>query len=276
MQKVIFMHELPEYSEYIDASVIEYIADGQIETYESFEKYDLIAFDWYDLKEASAPPAQILIYVDADDIFYICENETSYAVARRFFIEDVSNERCAYLFFKDLLRGGVKYIEQLENRVARLDDDVSDGTESGLRENIIETRNEILRAEKYYAQLEFLFDEICENDNDLFSDEILKYFEVIHNRSVRLASLASGLREYITQVRESYQSQIGIEQNNLMKVFTMVTSIFLPLTLIIGWHGMNLKMPEFGWRYGYVFVAGLSVAVCIVWFILFKKKRWFK
>ena len=43
-----------------------------------------------------------------------------------------------------------------------------------------------------------------------------------------------------------YQAQIDIEQNNLMKFFTVVTSIFAPLTLITGWYGMNLKLPELG------------------------------
>lgn len=65
-------------------------------------------------------------------------------------------------------------------------------------------------------------------------------------------------------------------ENLESKVFTMVTSIFLPLTLIAGWYGMNLNMPEFGWKYGYLFVAGLCVLVVIVWLIVFKKKKWFK
>jgi magnesium transporter len=82
------------------------------------------------------------------------------------------------------------------------------------------------------------------------------------------------LWEYINQVRESYQAQIGIEQNNVMKVFTMVTSIFLPLTLIAGWYGMNLQMPEFKWKYGYLFIIATCFLVSIIWFVWFKKKKW--
>jgi len=83
------------------------------------------------------------------------------------------------------------------------------------------------------------------------------------------------LWEYIHQVRESYQSQIEIEQNNLMKVFTMVTSIFLPLTLIVGWYGMNFQMPELKWRYGYPFLIAVCILVSAIWYIIFKKKKWF-
>ncbi|MDO5558917.1 MAG: CorA family divalent cation transporter [Oscillospiraceae bacterium] len=274
MQKVIYINEIQNYSEYIDQSVIDYIRDGQIETYESFGKYDLIAFDWFDLENTNVDPAQILIYLDRDDLFYCCENDDSLRIAQKLFASHQSNEHALYLFFRNLFKGSAKHVEQLEDRVSDLDDNVTDGTEEGLRENLISMRNEILRVKKYYEQLEFLFEEICDNDNDLISEDGLKYFEVLHNRSVRLVSQSMNLREYLTQVRESYQSQIGIEQNNLMKVFTMVTSIFLPLTLIAGWYGMNVRMPEFNWKYGYLFVVLLCVAVSVVWLIVFRKKKW--
>lgn len=276
MQKVILMTQIQEFSDYIDQSVIDYIRDGQIETYESFGSYDLIAFDWYDIHDVEALPAQVLIYIDNDDLFYLCENELSFNAVEKIFTEDSSNEHALYLFFRNLFKGSTRHIEQLENRVSELDDDVTDGTEEGLSESLMDMRNEVLRLKKYYEQLEFLFEEICDNDNGLFSAESLKYFEVLRNRSVRLVSQAINLREYVTQVRESYQAQIGIEQNNLMKVFTLVTSIFLPLTLIAGWYGMNVKMPEFTWDYGYLFVAGVCLLVCVIWFIVFKKKKWFK
>ena len=75
MQKVIFMRQLQEYSDYLEQSVIEYIADGQIETYESYRTYDIVAFDWYDLHQNDAQPTQILIYIDKDDLFFICEDK---------------------------------------------------------------------------------------------------------------------------------------------------------------------------------------------------------
>lgn len=276
MQKVIRFEQVRDYTDFIDPSVVDYIRDGQTETFESFEDYSLIAFDWYDLQNTAVPPAQILVYIDRDDLFYVCENDTSFVAAEKLYAEHASNEHALYLFFKNLFRGSAKYLEQLENNVAALDDDVADGTQAGLRENLTDTRNEILRAKKYYEQLEFLFDEICDNDNGLFSDGVLKYFEVLRNRSVRLSAQAANLRDYIAQVRDAYQAQIGIEQNELMKLFTLVSSIFLPLTLIAGWYGMNLKMPEFAWDYGYLFVMGLCLIVGLLWLFYFKKKKWFQ
>lgn len=274
MQKVIYMQQIQEYSEYIDQSVIDYINDGQIETFESFDTYDFIAFDWYDLKNLSAPPAQIIIYLDADDIFYICENETSYKVAKHFFAHGETNEQALYIFFCNLFRGSTAYLESLENEISALDDEVSSRVKDGQKEKITALRYNILKLRRYYDQLESIFECICDNDNNLVSEHSLRYFEILKSRSIKLVSQLTSLREYIMQVRESYQAQIGIEQNDLMKVFTMVTSIFLPLTLIVGWYGMNVQMPEFKWKYGYPFVALLSAVVCIVWLIVFKKKKW--
>lgn len=268
------MQQIQEYSEYIDQSVIDYIGDGQIETFESFDTYDFVAFDWYDLKNLSAPPAQIIVYLDADDIFYICENETSYNVAKKLFARGETNEQALYAFFCNLFKGSTAFLESLENEIAALDDEVSNRIREGQKEKITALRYNILKLHRYYDQLESIFECICDNDNGLVSQHSLPYFEILRLRSKKLVSQLASLREYIMQVRESYQAQIGIEQNNLMKVFTMVTSIFLPLTLIVGWYGMNVQMPEFKWKYGYPFVAALSAVVCIVWLIAFKKKKW--
>lgn len=79
--------------------------------------------------------------------------------------------------------------------------------------------------------------------------------------------------ENLDQIRQSYEAQVDIEQNSLMKFFTVVTSIFLPLTLIAGWYGMNLMMPEFKWPYGYPFVIALSAAIVAFMIWLFRKNK---
>ncbi|HPE38587.1 MAG TPA: CorA family divalent cation transporter [Bacillota bacterium] len=275
MQKVIYTNQIQEYSKYIDQAVIDYIAEGQTETYESFDSFHLIAFDWYDIEDNTVPPTQILIYFDKDVLFFMCENETTYRIVTKNFSTDPSNEHSLYLFFRNLFKGGIAQLERIEGVVSLLDDDVMDGTEDGLREKLISLRKDILRAKKYYQQLRLLFEDICDNDNNLFTKDGLTDFEILRNRAVRLSTQAMELKDYIFQVFGSYQTQIGLEQNNLMKIFTLVTSIFMPLTLIAGWYGMNLQMPEFKWKYGYIFVAGISVLVCIIWILIFKKKKWY-
>ena len=99
---------------------------------------------------------------------------------------------------------------------------------------------------------------------------------MLEKRLGRLRNEAQLLREYCLQVRELFQAEIDILQNRIMKILTIVTTIFLPLSLLAGWYGMNFTgMPELTWKYGYPAVIAVSilvVAVCL--WIMKKKKFW--
>ena len=91
----------------------------------------------------------------------------------------------------------------------------------------------------------------------------------------RLFHSVLNLRDYVTEVREAYQAQVDINLNQLMKLFTVITTICLPLTLIAGWYGMNFPMPEYTSSIGYPMVIALSVVI-VVWVIAyFRKNNWF-
>ena len=77
MQKVIFRNQIQKFEKQIDQEIINHIEEGLIETYEGFEDYSLVAFDWYDLQKLEQDPAQIIFYIDHEDFFVICENEIS-------------------------------------------------------------------------------------------------------------------------------------------------------------------------------------------------------
>ena len=171
-------------------------------------------------------------------------------------------------FFLALTADDVYSLETLENKISDLEDELltkGKPDKEGIR-RIVGLRKEVLAAKRYYEQMEFLSDELAESSH---------YFDFVDKKFDRLLEFIMHLQEYIEQVREAYQSQIDIEQNNIMKFFTVITTIFLPLTLITGWFGMNLRMPEFGWKYGYIYAISMSVSVVVIMMIVFKKKKWF-
>ena len=84
------------------------------------------------------------------------------------------------------------------------------------------------------------------------------------------------LAEYSIQLREMHQTQVEMRQNQIMQFLTIVTTIFMPLTLITGWYGMNFKaMPELDTSYGYFIVMVVCILIIILEVIYFKKKKWF-
>ena len=117
---------------------------------------------------------------------------------------------------------------------------------------------------------------MSENKNYIFNHEDCRLFSVYEGRVERMYDNTKMLREYTIQMREMYQSQIDISQNQTMKVLTVLTAIFSPLTLITGWYGMNFNlMPETEWKFGYPVIIIVSLIIVIAEIIYFRKKNWF-
>ena len=83
MQKVIYLDQITDFATNMEPSIVAYIAEGLVETYESFNTHSIVAFDWQDLTDETSKPSQVLIYIDHDDLFYICENEAAYTAAKK-------------------------------------------------------------------------------------------------------------------------------------------------------------------------------------------------
>ena len=77
MRKVLPMSRIREMEPYMDAKVLDYIHEGQIEAFEGFEDFDLIAFDWYDVRSERTAASQMLLYLDREDLFLFCEDQRS-------------------------------------------------------------------------------------------------------------------------------------------------------------------------------------------------------
>lgn len=167
-----------------------------------------------------------------------------------------------------LIAGDIRYLEALEERLSRIEDDVLAGKIKDFNHRMTEFRKELLTLNRYYSQLLTVGEELWENQNELFDEAGLKLFRLFHQRVGRLQSNIQMMREHTLQISEVYQSQLDINQNNIMRLLTVVTAIFLPLTLIAGWYGMNFtNMPELHWRYGYplVILVSLGVVGLCIW-----------
>lgn len=178
--------------------------------------------------------------------------------------------------FEDMTSDDVDALDSAEDEINKLETSlISSKKQGNISSQIINLRRSLLKIKRYYEQLAVVLDRLADNENEIIPLKEVPLFEALGRYVHYLLQLVIDLREYVTQVREAYQEYLGIEQNNVMKIFTVITGVFLPLTLIVGWYGMNLKMPEFEWEYGYPFVVALSVIVCAGCFFLFKRKKWF-
>ena len=127
----------------------------------------------------------------------------------------------------------------------------------------------------HYEQIIDMTQELEENENGFFREENLRYMHLFMNRIMRRHDSAVSLRDHTIQVRDLYNSQLEASQNRTMTLLTVITTIFMPLTLIAGWYGMNFRyMPELEWELGYPFIFVVSILIVVICLIIFRKKKW--
>lgn len=177
-------------------------------------------------------------------------------------------------FLNYLIEGDSIFLQGYENKLIVMEDKMTKGLQKIFYEKIIRCRKDMLHLQSFLTQLADMADIFRSNTNHLFEAEEKEGFAIFAHRVERLGDHVSLLREYILQIREMYQSQIDIAQNRTMGILTVVTTIFLPLTLLVGWYGMNFtNMPELTWKYGYPAVGVLSIIIIILEIRFFRKRN---
>lgn len=182
--------------------------------------------------------------------------------------------RFIYNFLETLVDPELQSLEEFSNRLIKLENSVINSEFKKFDREMFTIKKEILSYYRYYSQLADVAQELRENENGFFNEENLKYFKFFKDRIIQLQDEAKIIREYTIQLRSVYQSQLDMRQNKIMKVLTIVTTIFSPLTIIVGWYGMNfVNMPELNWEYGYAYVTILGLIVTLVCLWILKKKK---
>lgn len=179
-----------------------------------------------------------------------------------------------YEFLELLIAKDLHHLQELEDKLNRLEDEVLTDHMEDLNSRMTSLRKEVIGWIRYYTQLDDMVCEFQENENEYFDENELRMFRMVENRIDRLKDEAQTLREFGLQVRELFQAEIDIRQNRIMKILTVVTTIFLPLSLVAGWYGMNFRnMPELTWKYGYIAVIAFSILIVLICLLIMKKKK---
>ena len=191
------------------------------------------------------------------------------------FRQNATMEKVIYGVLERLLSSGNRGLVMTERQIIAMEREVVNGkVDSELNTEIFDLRNRLSTLKNYYEQLIDIGESLQENENDLFEEEDLRYFKIFTDKSERLSNNTQLLCDNLIHLREAMDATLNYNLNNTMKLFTMVTIIFQPLTLIVGWYGMNFKyMPELGWRFGYLYVIVLSIVVVGAILYWFKKRK---
>ncbi len=228
-------------------------------------------FSKEDYKFAFALDEKGIVFIDdsgkAEEIIKAIQNTKRWKLP--------SLERFIYDFLDQIVIDDLRLMEKYECELDAIEKKIMDGDDKFPSARLNEIRSDIRDLRIHYEQLMDLGQELEENENNFFKQENLRYFRMFLNRMARLHDNSTSLRDYTVQLRDLYQAHIDIKQNRIMTVLTVVTTIFMPLTLIVGWYGMNFRfMPELEWKWGYPVVIAVCVLIVLGSLLFFKKKKW--
>lgn len=213
-----------------------------------------------------------LLVLDPDGIVSACVKEIR---AMRPHNADGVDNFLADLFIT-LLKDDLEGLLELETRLNNLEQAVLTDQSGRFLHQMSVIRKELNRANRFYAQLGDFASSLQEYAGDLFDSFSTRRFDAFLRKVDALRGETKMLREYASQISSEYQAQVDIQQNRVMKLLTIVTTIFLPLSLLVGWYGMNFQgMPELSWTYGYPAVIAVSVLLAVGLIVYFKRKHWF-
>jgi magnesium transporter len=165
--------------------------------------------------------------------------------------------------------------DRIEARIEGLEEDILIHTDKTHLTQIIGLRSEILWLKKVLGPQRDVIATLNKKDLRLIDDQLQKYFGDIHENAVKIYETFETYRDLMGNLREAYQSSIANRANEIMRVFTALTTIFMPLTFITGVYGMNFPyIPGMHHHYGAVVLMIIMVMLGFGMFYFFRKKDW--
>lgn len=249
-------------------------------TFEHQDKRDYIGVLFLNTSNLNETGEKFCICAETNLLTFIYENtDQSNSIAGEIVEELVDGQTCiSDVFISFMKKTIIEHIEQhelIEDEIAALENSFLTDKKNLGPSRILVLQKKLLVYKRYYEQLQHGLEEIRETKHGLIDEGNMRLFTLYTRRIERLFRNVLVLREYVTQVRESYEAETDISLNSIMRLFTVVTVIFLPLTLIVGWYGMNLQMPEYQWIWSYPLVIIASLIIVVFTIMIFKKNKWF-
>jgi magnesium transporter len=172
-------------------------------------------------------------------------------------------------------------VDRIGERLEALDEGLLKHTEPSLLHKIGQIKKDLLVLRRSVWPLRDAIHALAHSDTELVRDETRVYFHSIHDHVIQVADTVEILRDTTSSMLDIYLSSVSFRLNEVMKVLTIIATVFMPLTFIAGLYGMNFNtsaspynMPELTWPFGYVMVLGVMAAVAIGMLVFFKNKKW--
>lgn len=180
-----------------------------------------------------------------------------------------------YLLIDAIVDEYFQVIEKIAEVVEALDSEVLENPSPMTPRSIQGLRTELILTRRAVWPLRDSINSLQRIDSELISPQLLPYLHDLYDHTIQVVDATDSLRDLVSSLRDTYLTSIGSKTNEVMKVLTIIATIFIPLTFIAGVYGMNFEnIPELKWADGYYYVLGLMGATALGMVAYFKNKGW--
>jgi len=156
-----------------------------------------------------------------------------------------------------------------------------ENTRANSYEDLHILKRKFIQMRRYISPIHEVLTALVRDDSVLITEEVKIYFRDVHDHMNRVSENLEHLIEITSTMFETHMTQVNIRTGEVMKVLTIIATIFIPLTFVVGIYGMNFNtasspynMPELNWYYGYPTVMGTMLVLTLGMLYFFRRKGW--
>ncbi|MBL0332651.1 MAG: magnesium/cobalt transporter CorA [Chlorobiota bacterium] len=166
-------------------------------------------------------------------------------------------------------------LNKFDNVIEKLEDEIFKTPTQLILANILSLKRDLFKIRRVITYQREITYRLSRGDYKLITEKESIFYRNVYDHLVRATEITESYRDTLSSLLEAYLSTASNKMNEVMKVLTIISTFFLPLTFIVGLYGMNFKfMPELEWHYGYVMCLGLMLVTSTFMFLFFRRKGW--
>ncbi len=166
-------------------------------------------------------------------------------------------------------------LEKLGGQVEALEEDLVSAPGQKTLHDIHTLKREMIYLRKSVWPLREVVSGLQRAESPLIKDTTGIFLRDVYDHTIQVIDTVETYRDMLSGMLDMYLSSVSNRMNQVMKVLTIISTIFIPLTFLAGVYGMNFQhMPELGWKYSYFVVWGIMLTLGVIMVIIFKRKKW--
>jgi len=190
-------------------------------------------------------------------------------------IRKMGTDYLAYSLMDAVIDHYFVVMEKMGEKIDILENDVVMNPQREILRSVQQLRDEILLVRRSVWPLREIISLLERAESPLIDKTSSLYFRDIYEHTIQVMDTVDTYRDILSGMFDIYLSSISNRLNEVMKVLTIIATIFMPLTFLAGVYGMNFQnMPELKWQYGYFMIWGVMILIAVAMLVYFRKRRW--